>query len=88
LKKLGKADSDASLPTPFKVFLYTLEQMEDENEERGQKLRETLGSFLELQYQIQPLRATNINRFVGKNAFNETIDICDTKFDHLRRVLV
>jgi hypothetical protein len=88
LKKLGKTNSDESLRTPFKVFLYTLEQMEDENEERGQRLRETLGSFLALQYQIQPLRAANINHFVGKKAFNETIDICDTKFNHLRRVLV
>jgi hypothetical protein len=90
LKKLKKTNSDKSSPTPFKVFLYTLEQMEDENEERGQKLRETLGSFPDLQYQIQPLHmhAANINHFVGKKAFPETIDICDTKFDDLRRVLV
>jgi hypothetical protein len=89
LKKLGKTNSDGeSLPTPFKVFLYTLEQMEDENEERGQQLRETLGSFLELQHQIQPLHAANINHFVGKKALDETIDICDTKYNHLRSVLV
>jgi hypothetical protein len=88
LKKLGKTNSDETSPTPFKVFLYTLEQMEDENEERGQRLRETVGSFLELQHQIKPLQAANINHFVGDKAFPETIDICDTKFNHLRRVLV
>jgi hypothetical protein len=88
LKMLGKTVSDDSPPTTFKVFLYTLEQMEDENEDRGRQLRETLGSFLELQYQIQPLQAANRNDFVGTKGFDETIDICDHKHSYLRSVLV
>jgi hypothetical protein len=88
LKTLGKTISDESPPTPFKVFLYTLEQMEDEDEDRGQQLLETLGSFLELRHQIQPLQAANKNEFVGKKGFDETIDICDDKHNHLRSVLV
>jgi hypothetical protein len=88
LKMLGKASSDDSPPTPFRVFLYTLEQMEDENEDRVRKWREALGSFLELKHQIQPLHAENVNRFQGENGFDETINICDTKYDNLRSVLV
>jgi hypothetical protein len=88
LKMLGKASSDDSPPTPFRVFLYTLEQMEDENENRERKWRETLGSFLELKHQIQPLQAANVNAFQGEKGFDETINICDTKYDNLRSVLV
>ena len=88
LKMLGKTTSDDSPPTPFKVFLYTLEQMEDENEARERNWRETLGSFLELKHEIQPLKAANVNRHQGEEGFDETINICDTKYDALRRVLV
>jgi hypothetical protein len=86
LKKLGKTKDYKS--TPFKVFLYTLEQMEDENEGRRAIFRETLGSFLELKHEIQPLQAANTNHHVGQKAFEETIDICDVKYNHLRSVLV
>jgi hypothetical protein len=88
LKKLGKSESSGSKPTPFKVFLYTLEQMEDENDDRRAAFRETLGSFLELRHPIQPLQTANKNHHVGKMAFDATIDICDSRYDQLRSVLV
>lgn len=70
----------------FPVFLYTLEQMKgtDENE----ALRNSLGSFLGLQYPIQPLKKINVNNRVGDNGYKETIDICDSRYDQLRTVLV
>ena len=88
LEKLGKTEGSDELKTPFKVFLYTLEQMEDENEDRKGSLRATLGSFLELKKPIEPLPRANQNVFVGKEGFEETIDICDTEHDKLRNVLV
>jgi hypothetical protein len=88
LEKLGKTEISDSKLTPFKVFLYTLEQMEDENEDRRETFREMLGSFLELKHQLPPLKAANKNHHVGKKAFDETIDICDSKYDQLRSVLV
>jgi len=70
----------------FPVFLYALEQMEDEKE--NEALRKTLGSFLELQHPIQPLKKANVNKFVGDNGYKETINICDAKYKELRSVLV
>jgi hypothetical protein len=88
LSKLGKTAASKEPSTPFKVFLYTLEQMEDDDEERGAQLRKTLGDFLDLKKPIEPLEASNINTYVGNKGFPETIDICDTKHDALRNVLV
>jgi hypothetical protein len=88
LEKLGKTETSKEPPTPFKIFLYTLEQMEDESEDRKASLRKMLGSFLELKKPIEPLPKANQNVFVGKEGFAETINICDAKHDKLRSVLV
>ena len=88
LEKLGKTEKSEEPMTPFKVFLYTLEQMEDDDTERDASFRKTLGDFLQLKTPIEPLPQANINFFQGKKGFEETIDICDSKHDHLRSVLV
>lgn len=88
LMKLGKTKASQEPKSPFKIFLYTLEQMEDEDDARRAKLREALGDFLNLEKKIEPLTAVNVNKLVGKKGFDETIDICDSKHDELRGVLV
>ena len=88
LKSLGKTNDKNVKATPFKVMLYTLEQMEDEDENRAANLRKTLGSFLELEHMIEPLAAANVNPHQGKRGFEETIDICDKRYDNLRSILV
>lgn len=70
---------------PPKIFLYTLEQMKDETENKA--LRETLASFLELKHPIQPLPQVNVNPHVGDQGYEETIDICDSRYDELRSIL-
>ena len=75
-------------PNKFKVFLYTLSQMEDETVERKMSFREEMGSFLGLEKPIVEIEHQNKNNFVGEFAHKETIDICDAKHADLRALLV
>ena len=75
-------------PTPFKIFLYSLEQLNDSDEERSHEFRKDLQSFLELEHDILPFSHENLNNFVGKDKLPETIDICDSRFQELRRLLL
>lgn len=84
LKQLLETNPETGLKFP--VFMYTLQQMKDEAE--NATLRETLGSFLELEYPIEPLAKVNVNLRVGDNGYRETIDVCDDKYKKLRSVLV
>ena len=85
LKALRKTNKTNDLPpTPFKVFLYTIEQMQDTVKERKEAFRETLGSFLELEFPILPLPHINKRTAI----YNETIDICESKYDKIRSILV
>lgn len=88
LEKLGKTKASQEPKTPFKVFLYTLGQMEDDDDDRRARMRHTLGEFLELKKPIEPLPQANRNGFVGEKGFNETMNICDSKHNVLRGVLV
>lgn len=91
LEKLGKTEASNEPATPFKIFLYTLEQMEDDDDDRRAKLRETLGTFLQLDKPIEPLPHANTNPSNGgdkKEGFKETINICDSEHDRLRGILV
>lgn len=77
----------AVVPNSFKVFLYSLEQMEDVNTTRKQNFQHELKSFLDLSHPMN-IGHENLNAFVGKNAHKETIDICDSKYEELRSELV
>lgn len=68
------------------VFMYTLAQMDDAIENVA--LRKELGSFLELEHTIEPIAKFNVNPRVGARGHKETIDICDAKYNELRRILV
>ena len=71
----------------FKVFLYTLAQMEDETEERKSKFNYQMSSFLSLEKPLE-MEHRNKNNFVGDHAYKETVDICESKYDGLRALLI
>jgi hypothetical protein len=87
LEKLKLIPQMAVVPNSFKVFIYSLEQMEDKNATRSEDFQHGLESFLDLK---QPMNIghANLNTFVGENAHKETIDICDSKYEELRNELV
>jgi hypothetical protein len=75
-------------PNKFKVFLYTLSQMQDETVERKTSFREEMRGFLGLEKPLVEMEQQNKNNFVGEFAHKETIDICDARHDNLRALLV
>jgi hypothetical protein len=76
-------------PNRFKIFLYALEQINDDSDgDRSAEFRQDLQSFLELPTPIQTFGHENLNRFVGSKAHGETVDICDAHFDSIREKLV
>jgi len=74
-------------PNDFKIFLYTMAQMEDNIGERKESFQQQLRSFLGLEKPMDVLRQEN-NNFVGDFAHKESIDICDSKYDAMRALLV
>ena len=88
IAKLGLIAHSAVVPNKFKVFMYSLEQMKDTNETRTKNMRQELESFLDLKHPMKTFGHENINHFVGKNAYKETIDICDDKYKDLRNEVV
>lgn len=75
-------------PSSFKVFLYSIEQLEDTNKERSKLFRQDLQKFLGLESDIKDIPRSNVNHFTGKSRHPETIDICSTKYKRLRSILV
>jgi hypothetical protein len=75
-------------PNYFKIFLYTISQMEDEVAERKENFRDQMRKFLGLKKPLPVIARANKNVYVGKKAHKETIDICDSKYDALRALLV
>ena len=71
-------------PTKYKIFIYSIEQLEDDNKERSALFRSDLQRFLRLEQPFPPFRKENINH-VKKP---ESIDICDKEYDQLRKLLV
>lgn len=101
LKQLGKTNMSmpelqdfvgrphmAVRPNTFKVFLYSLDQMKDKDEKRSRAFREEVRNFLQLDSPLPPFGHENINNFVGEYAHPETVDICDSRYDGVRDVLV
>jgi hypothetical protein len=75
-------------PNKFRIFLYTLDQMDDKTEERKESFRQQMRTFLDLSLPLQDMERANTNTFVGEFAHKETIDICASKYDDLRAMLV
>lgn len=88
LETLQEHDWLAVKPNRFDVFLYTLDQINDEDVSRAAAFRGDLQSFLGLSNPLEPLGHENLNHFVGGQAHTETIDICEPHFDGVREALL
>lgn len=75
-------------PSKAKIFLYTLDQLNDTDTHRSKEFRQGLQSYLGLQTPLEPLGHENLNHFVGKKAHPETVDICEDKYRDLRTHLL
>ena len=75
-------------PNKFKIFLYSVDQMEDQDEQRSNKFRGTLQKYLGLSQPLPSFGHENINHQVGSNGFKETIDICQDKYSEVRAQLI
>ena len=75
-------------PSKFKVFLYSIEQLEDDNEARSKAFRYDLQKFLGLKNEIESIPRSNVNHFVGESKHPETVNICEAMYEKLRSILV
>jgi hypothetical protein len=78
----------AIFPTNFTVFLYTVDQLEDSDEERSKNLRKEMQDYLGLSAPIEAFGHENKNHAVGASSHTELIAICDDKFAPVRAKLV
>jgi len=75
-------------PSRFQIFLYTTEQLEDEDEERSDDFRQGLQNFLGLHFPLPSIEHANVNHQTGADGYAETIDICDAQFADIRAALL
>lgn len=75
-------------PNNFELFLYSSEQLEDQDSRRSSSFRSDLQDYLRLSAPFNAFGHENVNRFVGSNGYAETMNICDRQFDDLRMELV
>lgn len=75
-------------PSNFQVFLYTVEQLDDTDEERSSLFRSTMQSFLNLNEEIPPFGHENKNHATGSEGYDESISICDEQYAAVRRLLI
>jgi hypothetical protein len=88
LLMLGRSGRRVFPSKKFKIFLYSIEQLGDTNEERSKIFRHDLQRFLGLRTEIEEIPRSNVNHFVGDARHPETIDICEDRYKDLRRLLV
>lgn len=69
----------------MKIFLYSIEQLDDPNEDTSKQFRASMQQFLGLQHPMEPFSHENTNRV---KQHPENIDICHKKYTKLRRILI
>jgi hypothetical protein len=74
------------VPTSLQVFLYEVDQLADENEDRKKKMQTDMQQVLGLKKPIGNFGHRNVN--AKKGTFDNSINICDEKFRELRNILV
>jgi hypothetical protein len=84
---VGQKDM-AVRPSEAKIFLYSLDQLNESNEHRSRPFRRDLQTFLGLETPLDPMGHENLNNFVGNKAHPETVDICEDKHRGLRKKLL
>lgn len=74
-------------PNKFKIFIYSVEQLNDHNKTRQKQFGQDLQHFLRLETpfpDFDTIPKVNENHEV----FPEYLDICSSEFDNLRKLLV
>lgn len=74
-------------PNPFKVFIYTIEQLEDTNTTRLLQFENDIQSYLNLQSSLKHF-ASKPKENVNRASYPEFIDICDGEYKSLRDTLI
>jgi hypothetical protein len=72
---------------PLRVFIYTIEQLEDTNTTRRTNFETDLQHFLKLETPFTEF-TSQAKSNVNKVSYPEYIDICQSEFDSIRNVLV
>ena len=78
----------AIIPSSFKIFLYTTDQLDDSDQLRSLQFRSVLQDFLELQRPIPAFGHENKNHHVGRDGYDDSINICHDQFFYVREQLV
>lgn len=76
------------IAAPSRIFIYTLDQLDDDVEERSSSFREKLQQYLDLKQPFAPFGHENTNHFTGLRAHPESVKICDAKYNALRQRLI
>ena len=74
-------------PNPLKVFIYTIEQLEDTNTKRRLQFEKDIQSFLNLQHPLKHF-ASETKENVNDSSYPESINICDSEYKRIRRKLI
>ena len=74
--------------TNLTIFLYSIEQLGDNNEERALQFRNEMQEFLGLNSAIAPFPRENVGWVAKVKKFSEHIDICEKEYDLLRSHLI
>ena len=73
-------------PNPYKIFIYTMEQIRDHNETRRLMFQKDLQEFLQLRSPFDDFASLPKSN-EGKSDFKESIDICEEKYSTIRSQL-
>ena len=72
---------------PLKVFIYTIEQLEDTNTKRRLQFEKDIQSFLNLQHSLKNF-ASETKENVNDSSYPESIDMCDSEYKRIRKKLI
>lgn len=85
MKELAQAGYDLTIkPNQMKIFLYTADQINEQDSSRATAFRSELQDFLGLTKPIDAFNHENVNHQV----YPESIDICDDKWIQVRSKLI
>lgn len=76
-------------PTPFKVFIYTIEQLDDNNTHSQLQFEKDIQQFLNLKIPLKhfaSLKKENVND--GAYHYPEYINICESQYKSIRNTLI
>ena len=75
-------------PNPYKVFIYTTEQLHDKNETRQMQFQLDLQHFLHLKTPVMNFNQMPKSNVHNSSKYKEHINICDAEFTDIRNQLL